>query len=98
MYPITKDGLVKNSKKYFNLLINEDHTLDYYITWSKWYKSVSKVSNYFIPGFIILLPYLIVNDPYFIQSYGLSLYPESAFQLHLNPNDDRMENRPIIVI
>tara|TARA_B100000941_G_C28479736_1_gene541402 strand:+ start:122 stop:1243 length:1122 start_codon:yes stop_codon:yes gene_type:complete len=89
MYPVTKHGLVKNSKKYFNLLINEDHTLDYYITWTKWYKNVSKVSKHFIPGFIVYLPYLIVNDPYFIQSYFLSLYPESSFQVHLNPNDDR---------
>ncbi len=89
MYPVTKNGLVRNSTKYFNLLINEDHTLDYYITWSKWYKNVSKVYHYFIPGLLILLPYLIINDPYFIQSYILSLYPESAFQVHLNPNDDR---------
>ena len=89
MYPITKNGLVKNSKKHFHLLVNEDHTLDYYITWSKWYKNVSKVSHYFISGFLIYLPYLIVNDPYFIQSYFLSLYPESSFKVHLNPNDDR---------
>ena len=52
-------------------------------------KNVCKVYPYFIPGFLMLLPYLIINDPYFIQSYILSFYPESAFQVHLNPNDDR---------
>ena len=89
MYPVTKNGLVNNSKNYFNLILNEDHTLDYYITWSKWYENLCKVYYYFIPGFLILLPYLVVNDPFFIQNYILSLYPESSFKVHLNPNDDR---------
>ena len=67
--PVGRDGLTRNARPWFDVVRNEDHTMDYYIASRYWWTYFNK-ANWEPLVFLkclLLYPVYLLNDPYILH-------------------------------
>lgn len=80
--PGTKEGLTRNAARWFDVVKNEDHTLDYYIAsrYYWYYFNRANMQPWVLLKCLLMYPIYLLDDPYFLHRIAHQVFASWTWQ------------------